>query len=1248
MAILAWFVSPLFLTLLGMSATGVLIWFAGQFLRFGTFYPLASGEYRLLVIVALLIIWGVNALISALIERRQNRQMVEQLAATTDAETAPDSTVQATAEELQVLRDRFSQALATLKGAEGKRTFGGRWVYQLPWYLIIGPPGCGKTTALLNAGLRFPLAERLGQDAVAGFGGTRHCDWWFTDAAVLIDTAGRYTTQDSDRQVDKSAWLNFLALLKKYRPRRPINGVLVALSLADVLQQPQVDRERQALAIRQRVQELCQNFHTALPVYVLLMKTDLIAGFNEFFADLGKDGREQVWGMTFPLALEAGAPTPISAVGTELTLLQQRLEQQVLARLEQEREPSKRTFLFSFPTQFTALSATLEPFLIDIFTPSRFEIQPLLRGVYFTSGTQTGTPIDRILGAYAANFGLGRTGALPFKGTSKSYFLTRLLREVVFPEAGLVGLDPLVERRRRWLQRGAFAVIGLIFVATAAAWTTSYLRNQALIVAVEQQVTQLEAQLASPPSFEKGAGGSSVLAVLPLLDGVRSLPFGFAQRQLPVDWTLGLGLYQGDKLGSQAQRAYFQMLERVLLPRIVRRLEEQLRQASADPKQLYETLRVYLLLGQIPPGPPFSKGGAAGADFSQRSAAGADFSQGGDDELPVSNSAATKPFEKGAPSPPPFEKGGSGGITTVKTWIERDWQQNLPTTTTRAQHEALRSHLAALLEQRAHSAPLLLNQAAIDAAREILNRAPLTERLYEQLKREGVGAELREFTISAAAGEYASLVLVRRSGRPLNQGIPALYTFDGYHQGFVPTITRLIDAVAADSWVLGAAAQVQPGSVAAAQLLAAVRERYLQDYVTAWTALLEDVALLPVRDLPHAAQMMDVLADPATSPLRLFLMAAAQQTQLDRPAAPASAAAPAVPDLGQRVAGFVSGTPAAPALKKGASGEPPERYVTRRFTWLHDLVRANAQGQTPLDQMQTTLSALALHVTAVAAAMAAGRTVAVGGEAAEIAAVKALANKLPTPVGGLVATLAQDSALLEAGGIRAQLNRQWTTEVLPFCREAINDRYPFVKDSARETTLFDFGKLLGPGGMIEGFFQQHLAPLVNTSRPQWTWADNGIGIPLEVLAQFQRALALRNTFFASEGKLPAVAFALQPLRMEARAIQFLLDLDGQIVDYRQGPPRSQQLQWPVPEGTGRVRLAFTDTMGISSSVTEEGAWAWFRMLERSALKPTAQAEKFQLTFKLGELTAQFELRAVSVRNPFNVQEVRAFRCPERL
>jgi len=158
--------------------------------------------------------------------------------------------------------------------------------------------------------LNFPLAQKFGKEALRGVGGTRNCDWWFTDQAILLDTAGRYTTQDSDESSDAAGWMGFLALLRKYRKRRPINGVLVAMSIADLASQPDTERIRHVAVVRERLAELRKELRINLPVYLILTKGDLLAGFNEFFDDLQQDGRASL-GYTSRLRspVQAGPPS---------------------------------------------------------------------------------------------------------------------------------------------------------------------------------------------------------------------------------------------------------------------------------------------------------------------------------------------------------------------------------------------------------------------------------------------------------------------------------------------------------------------------------------------------------------------------------------------------------------------------------------------------------------------------------------------------------------------------------------------------------------------------------------------------------------------------------------------------------------------------------------------------------------------------------------------------------------------------
>ncbi len=232
--------------------------------------------------------------------RSANRDLVENL--------KPDPEQEAVAGEQAEIAKGFERALARLGNTRFQSATGSRMLYQLPWYVMIGPPGSGKTTALTRSGLHFPSGDSA---EVRGVGGTRNCDWLFTNEAVLIDTAGRYTTQDSHAPLDRGAWQSFLDLLKKHRPRQPINGVLVAISASDLLADDSL-REAHARAVADRLAEISERLGIQVPAYLMITKCDLIAGFTEFFDDLDNEQRQQVWGATFDVAARrrAGAPGP--------------------------------------------------------------------------------------------------------------------------------------------------------------------------------------------------------------------------------------------------------------------------------------------------------------------------------------------------------------------------------------------------------------------------------------------------------------------------------------------------------------------------------------------------------------------------------------------------------------------------------------------------------------------------------------------------------------------------------------------------------------------------------------------------------------------------------------------------------------------------------------------------------------------------------------------------------------------------
>ena len=580
--------------LVGVIALCALIWFGGPKFAYGNKAPLEPEFNRLLAILAVVIIYTVYSLITQARANKKDQQLMVDLAAP-QVDPAQVAIDEAKSEEAATVRSKLEEALQKLKQTQLKGRRDKQYLYEWPWYIIIGFPGCGKTTLLVNSGLRFPLSEHMDKDEIPGVGGTRNCDWLFAEEAIFIDTAGRYTSQDSHQPVDAAAWRNFLDLIKKYRPRRPINGVLVTMSMDDLIQKTDEERRRHARAIRQRILELYQVLKVQFPIYMLFTKCDLIAGFTDFFAQLNREERAQVWGETFPGADSNQTGEYITRFDANFDELLRRLSHRAFRRIQEERDVRRRSLILDFPHQMALLRPSMKGFLQDTFITSRFdEFAPLLRGVYFTSGTQVGIPIDRVMGLLAATYGLDRQEPPEHRGKGKSFFITRLLKEVVFPEAGLAGSDLRVERRKRRLKWASYASLLTLITGVIVLWSVSYARNKNAMGQIKTQIQQYKK--ASKETREWDTGMRSLLVRLNTMEAANAV-------YTDHSWWTGFGLYQGDQLQDGIKQVYRQLLKNNLLPVVKARLEQRIyarmnANSDIDLSVLYELLKVYLMLGQ--------------------------------------------------------------------------------------------------------------------------------------------------------------------------------------------------------------------------------------------------------------------------------------------------------------------------------------------------------------------------------------------------------------------------------------------------------------------------------------------------------------------------------------------------------------------------------------------------------------------------------------------------------------------------
>jgi type VI secretion system protein ImpL len=1158
--------------IVGVLLLALVIWFLGPYFAFGELRPLFSPFARVVALLLLLLAWLALMLWRSWREVQGSRKLAREMASQAEAPAVAVSAAAPTSPaDAAQLQEGFTEAIARLR----KDRKGGGNLYRVPWYVIIGPPGSGKTTALANSGLRFPMEQSIGRRSVRGVGGTRNCDWWFTEEAVLLDTAGRYTTQDSDRIADGAGWGQFLELLKRHRRRRPINGVLVAYSAPDLLTRSDAEFEADVLAIRQRAAELGRHLGVSLPVYLLVTKTDLVSGFREYFDDLDAASRRQVWGATFAIE-DSRSGRALGTLPTEFDLLLERLNAGVNQRLRDERDPRRRAALFGFPQQFATLRQRLTELVGEAFGGAQGERPLFLRGVYFTSGTQEGTPVDRLLGSLGRSLGLAAEVRSPLAETGRAYFIEQLLRDVVLQESGIAGSDRRAEVRKAALQIAAYAGLALLTVAGLAAMFVSQRRNAAYL----EQVAATARQLAETPS---AAAGTGLTQQLPRLAAVRRVLDAASHDGKDPPVSMRAGLYQGRAVQRAAREAYARELNASVVPALAASFGRRLDELVGEPDKLYEYLKGYLMLGEPKRLQP--------------------------EQLLL--------------------------LATL------EWERDLPADP--EARAALLSHLEWLLAEQA-LAPASVDAALVTRARNALAAATPAALAYNRLKLSHAGPDTRPLRLDQEV-QGLDTVFRRRSGRSLSEPVPALFTRAAFleisDKGGAEIARRLQD----DAWVFGEGGL--PGALDAG-LTRDVLALYERDYIATWDGLLADLEVKPLGDAESAARNLGILGS-ASSPLKVLLTIVARETNLAPSADPAAAAAGEVAD--KALAKAASSTLG--RLLKGPEGAAvpaarilePGQLVTEHFADLGKLVDG-PPGQTPIDRTLQLLTEMSSQLGEMgdAAGGAAALQKITGGGGGTARAIELEAAQLPPAVSGLLGPLAGSSQAIvrtQAGGELAQL---YQGEVVAECNAVVTGRYPFAS-SPSDVPIADFSRLFGYGGVYDSFFKTHLAPLVDATRSPWRWREAGggtIGLPASLPAQFEAADRIRQQFFRAGAAEPGLRFSLTPEYLDASVQRFVLEADGQRLEYAHGPQTRWALKWPS-EAAEQVVATFETGDGPGASVVFEGPWAIFRLIDASNLQSQTET-RFVLGIQAGGATARLRLDAASIRNPFGNPALSRFRC----
>jgi type VI secretion system protein ImpL len=1104
-------------------------------------------------------------------------------------------------DEMRAVREQMRQALHTIKTSKLGMSSGSAALYELPWYAIIGNPAAGKSSAVVRSGLNFPFPDKA-TNVLQGIGGTRHCDWFFTTEGVLLDTAGRYSVQDEDNQ----EWLGFLELLKRYRPKAPLNGVVIAASLSELAGNPPEFGVALAKKLRARVQELTERLEILVPVYVMFTKADLVCGFVEFFEDQDPAQRERIWGATLPLNMlqQPGQHAQTMAdFEQRFGELHDGLKAVALERMEMLRGQPIPAGLLTFPLEFAALRPQLRSFLSTLFEDNPYQYRALFRGFYFTSAVQENSLVGQASQRVASRFGL----RLPQQQQASSvqvvaqhgFFLHGLFSKVIFADRHLVR-QYASPHQMRWRYAAFFGGVLLLAIALAG-WTYSYVGNQQLALNVS-------ADLARAVKLQDGRLDlqSRLQALEVLQDRLEQLE----HYRVSKPWGLGLGLHQGRALEAKVRLEYFAGLRSVMLEPTTSAISGFLKEVNSNSARLQPMVQGGG--GTLQTAPVTSPQPAAGVYVSASSSNVSDAYNALKTYIMLGDHAVA-------------EAGHMNDQVTRfwRSWLETNRGAMSKQELIRSAEKILSFAMTQINQPNFPSVDL--NLALLDSARENLRRVvkgmPARERVYAEIK-------------ARAALRYPAVTVARLVDDVDKQVVVGSYALSGAFtveawKGFIEDAFK--DAATkesrADDWVLKTAIQddlTLEGSPE--QIRKSLTQLYKTEYVQEWQKFMAGIGIKEFASFDDAVHSMNRLGDPQASPIGRLLQVLYVQTSWDNPGVVKQVMAQSqtgfVAWFKEKVLRMAPGPLADVKVEMDVPSVPTAMGpIGKEFSGLQRLMAARDNAPNLMQAYLAALSKVRTRFNLMqnqgdpgpASRQLMAQTLEGSSEISEALKLvdeQMLTSQTPTAKAAmrplLVRPLMQSFAVIVAPA-ESEINRVWVAQVHQPFSQILLGKYPFDANSGVQASTAEISKFFGPEGSISKFGSETLGPLVVRHGDKLTarsWADFGLRLRPELMQSFPvwvEPLGAAESTASSTGSGMKTSFQILPIPTPGM-LEYTLEIDGQKLRYQNQNPTWQNFVWPAGQGApGVVRIQGVTTAGQSLDfVNEIGIYGLEKMVASAA------------------------------------------------
>ncbi len=278
----------------------------------------------------------------------------------------------------------WKSAVGTLRSSAAKKA--GNPMTSLPFFLVLGASGTGKTSLLSNSNV--PVRFRTVSPGIDP-APTDTIEFFFEDKAILLDTSGRYVNPEQTADIGQE-WDLIVRLLLRTRQRESLSGVIVSVSIEELWTSGEVRISQIAQNIRQRIDSLMRATNIRFPVYVMVTKLDLLAGFGHFVSTLPKPRTDEILGY-----LAKPGEQWNETIEHSLDSLSDRIRTILTSRPDSGINSSEGLI---FPLEIEALKPRLSPFIKGLFEPSPYLELPPFRGLFLSSSVIRSVRFSSVLG----------------------------------------------------------------------------------------------------------------------------------------------------------------------------------------------------------------------------------------------------------------------------------------------------------------------------------------------------------------------------------------------------------------------------------------------------------------------------------------------------------------------------------------------------------------------------------------------------------------------------------------------------------------------------------------------------------------------------------------------------------------------------------------------------------------------------------------------------------------------------------